>query len=121
MKKIAGFIAAFILGILPGFFIVFNSVFSDSNGSIIERLVTFVLVIVSFGIPGAILGYIGYRTSWRWGIPLSMPSILILAAYSFKEPGLLLLLLVYAALTIVSSIISSYLGSRLAMRKRSKF
>ena len=64
MKRLMVTIFAFIVGLIPGFFIVFNSVFSDSNGSFNERLFTFLLVIVVYVILGLIFGFIENSKLW---------------------------------------------------------
>ncbi|MEL1135512.1 hypothetical protein AAC978_10030 [Desulfitobacterium sp. THU1] len=112
MKKVFWYLIAFLLGILPGFFIVFNSVFSDPSGNISERLVTYLLVIVSFGVLGFLLGRTR-ENPWMMGTMLSLFSIIILVFYLFKEPGSLLLILSYLVLTFVSS----YLGAKLGVPK----
>jgi len=112
MKKIIGYILALVIGLLPGFFIVFNSVFTDSSGSLWERVLTFILVIFSYGILGLIFGFIGRETSWKWGLWLSAPAVVILVLYSFKEPGTILLNLLYIVLTLASACLASSLGAR---------
>lgn len=97
----------FLLGILPGFFIVFNSVFSDPSGNFFERLVTYLLVIVSFGVLGFLLGRTR-ENPLMMGTMLSLFSIILLVLYLFKEPGSLLLILSYLVLTLGAS----YLGAK---------
>ncbi|MGI1660059.1 MAG: DUF6954 family protein [Desulfitobacterium sp.] len=112
MKKLLWYLIAFLLGILPGFFIVFNSVFSDPSGNISERLVTYLLVIVSFGVLGLLLG----RTRENpliMGTMLSLFSIILLVFYLFKEPGSLLMILSYLVLTFASA----YLGAKWGVPK----
>ncbi|MCX7921504.1 MAG: hypothetical protein N3B21_05740 [Clostridia bacterium] len=116
MKRAIGYVLAVVIGILPAFFLVFNSVFTDST-SITERLFTFALVMAVYGILGVIFGLAGVNTSWRWGIYLSSSAILILVLYSFKEPGIIPLSLLYAIMAIVSSCTAAYLGSRIALRR----
>lgn len=112
MKKILWYVLACLLGILPGFFIVFNSVFSDPNGRLSERIVTYLLVIVVFGVLGFLLG----RTRQNpllLGLALSLFSILVLVLYLGKEPGSLVLVLIYLVLTFGSS----YLGAKWGIPK----
>ena len=65
MRRLLMSIYVFIVGLIPGFFIVFNSVFSDSSGSLNERLFTFLLVIVVYVILGFIVGFIPRSKSWK--------------------------------------------------------
>lgn len=107
MKKILWYFIAFLLGVLPGFFIVFNSVFSDPSGNFSERLVTYLLVIVFFGVLGFLLG----RTRENpliLGVMLSLFTLVLLVFYLFKEPGSWLLILTYGVLTLGSS----YFGAK---------
>lgn len=109
MRKIIIAILAFIVGLIPGFFIVFNSVFSDSNGSLNERLFTFLLVIVVYVILGFIFGVIEKSNSWITWASLSLAAIIILVLYSFKETTLIGLNILYACLTVGSCWLGSYL------------
>ena len=106
-------ILAFIVGIIPGFFIVFNSVFSDSSGSLYERLFTFLLVIVVYGILGYSFGYNEKSKSWLLWVSLSAPAVIILVLYSFSETTLIGLNTFYACLTLGSSWLGSFLSERL--------
>ena len=108
MRKVIITILAFIVGLIPGFFIVFNSVFTDSSGDLIERLVTFLLVIVVYVILGFIFGLIEKSKSWLTWFSLSLPAVIILVLYSFKETNLLGLNILYASLTLGSSWLGAY-------------
>lgn len=106
----------FIISILPAFFIVFNSVFSD-GGSFGERLFTFVLVICAYGILGFVLGYFVKGEPWKMGLWISLPAIIIVGLYSINEYTRLLLHLFYVALTIGSAVCGSYFGGSLGSKK----
>ena len=110
MKKIIIATIAFIVGLLPGFFVVFNAIFSDSSGSLNERLITFLLVIVAYAILGFIFGYIEKNKSWLPWVSLSAPAVIILVLYSFKETNLIGLNFLYACLTIGSSWLGSFIS-----------
>jgi chromate transport protein ChrA len=113
MRNVIIAIFAFIVGLIPGFFIVFNSVFSDSSGSLNERLFTFLLVIVAYVILGFIFGFIEKRKSWLLWVSLSAPAVIILVLYSFKETTLIGLNFLYACLTIGSSWFGSFVRERI--------
>lgn len=106
-------ILAFMVGIIPGFLIVFNSVFTDSSGNLNERLFTFLLVTVVYAILGFIFGLIEKSKSWVVWFSLSMPAVIILVLYSFRESTLLGLNIFYACLTLGSSWLGSYVSERL--------
>lgn len=113
MRKAIIIILAFMVGLIPGFFIVFNSVFTDSSGSLYERLFTFLLVILVYAILGFVFGFIEKRKSRLIWFSLSLPALIILVLYSFKESNLIGLNILYACLTLGSSWIGSYLSERL--------
>ena len=113
MKNTIIAILAFLLGLIPGFFIVFNSVFSDSSGSLNERLFTFLITIVAYAILGFIFAFIKTSKPWISWICLSLPAVIILILYSFKETTNLGLNFLYACLTVASSWAGSYLRERL--------
>lgn len=115
MRKALVRILAIIIGLIPGFFIVFNSVFSDSNGSKGEWVTIVILIVASYGIPGLIFGYLSPKYSWRWGIWINIPAIVILTLYSFKEPNIILLSLFDLILTLLSACGASFLGAKLRL------
>lgn len=118
MKKVTQYFLVFIIGVLPGYFVIFNSIFTDSSGSVSERLLTFLLAVVSYGIPGAILGFMGPATSWRWGVWLTLPALAIVLLYSFREPALMLLNFSYIILAFASGAAAAYMGASFALRKK---
>lgn len=101
-------ILAFMVGLIPGFFIVFNSVFSDSSGSLNERLFSFILVIVVYMILSFIFSLIEKNKSWLIWVSLSSPAIIFLILYSFKERTYIELNILYACLTLLSSWLGCY-------------
>lgn len=114
MKRLMVTIFAFIVGLIPGFFIVFNSVFSDSNGSFNERLFTFLLVIVVYFILGFIFGFIEKSKLWLVWASLCAPAVIILVLYSFKETTLIGLNIFYACLTLGSSWLGTFVRERIS-------
>lgn len=100
----AGTVLALVLGMLAGFFFVFNSIFSD--GPLGERLFAFVLI---FGIY-IILGLI-FASAWpgrtkRWFWVLVSPALLIVTLYSVREYSGIPL----HALVLVFTCAGAYLG-----------
>jgi len=113
LRKLIIGIFAFMAGLIPGFFIVFNSVFSDIGGSFSERLITFLLVILAYVILGFVFGFIDRSKSWLVWVCASAPAVLILVLYSFKETSLIGLNILYACLTIGSSWLGFVLSRRI--------
>jgi len=116
LKKSLWIALALIIGILPGFFLVFNFMFSDII-SLNERILSFLIVIAAYLILGAAFGLAGSDIGWKWGIWISLPAVIIALAYSFSEAGTLAMNLAYSASALGSSAISAYLTSKF-LRKR---
>jgi hypothetical protein len=112
VKRVLLYFLTFSIGIIPAFFIVYNSVFSDSSGGISERLFSFLLVILVYGVLGFIFGRFIKEKPIMMGILLSLPSIIILLLYLIKEPGIASLLVLYLVLTVVASCIGFTYGIR---------
>ena len=110
VKSMVGFAIAFLVGIVPAFFVNLNSVFSDSDGSLNELLSIFLLIVASYVLLGLAFGFFGEKKPWVWGVALSLPSVIILGLYSFHEPESLGQSFVSIGLTLISAWIGSKLG-----------
>lgn len=113
MKRFLGYVIAFAVGILPAFFIVFNAVFTDESGILFERMVTFIITILAYGLLGAIFGLIAAAPSWKWGIALSLPAALLIILYTIREPGNAGLHFLYLVIAAGSACMGAYLAARL--------
>lgn len=109
--RLLTYITAVGIGTVPAFFIVFNAVFTDSSGLIGERLLTFVLVTVAYGILGIAFGFVSTAVPWRLALWLSFPAFGLLAWYTTREPGQILLHLVYMIWVFVSAVAGIYAGA----------
>lgn len=116
MKKYLWFIAEFIIGIIPGFFLVFNFMFTDVI-SINERLFSLLLVSVTYLVLGAAFGLASYAIR-SGGIWLSLPALIIVFLYSIKETHSLVINLLYAAASLGFSIIGHRLGAKLSKNRK---
>jgi hypothetical protein len=103
-------VAAVSVGAFPAFFVVFNAIFSD-GGSTIERMVTFALTIVAYGMLGIAFGLFTPAAWWVLGFWISFPAIVIVAWYSLRETGRLFLHLNYLVLAVGSAIVGARAGS----------
>ena len=120
MKRIFGYILAFIIGIVLAFFLVFNYLFTDSSGNFSERFITFVIVALAYGIIGFCFGFIGKKASFRWGIVLSMPAFIIALLYALKEKQILLLAILYVITSVIFSSAFAYFASKISKDKTNK-
>jgi hypothetical protein len=117
--RFLGYVVALSIGALPAFFVVFNAIFADA-GSIAERIVTFVLTILSYGILGLACGFFLAAAAWRLGLWVSCPAIVIVIWYSMREGERLLLHLFYLVLAVGAASFGAYAGSRLRARRKDR-
>ncbi len=112
-------LVAVLMGLPLAFFLVFNAIFSDGT-SIVERFISFALIIISYGILGLVFGFIWPKHSWRWGIWISITAFLIVGWYSFRETEYLPLHFSYLAVTAASACLAALAGTRLSVKRRQK-
>lgn len=115
----AGSLGALGLGVLFGFFIVFNAIFSDVF-SWRDRLLTFIMVIGVYGITGILYGYFAPIRSWQWGLWLGAPAVLFVVLYSLLELERIGLHFTYILLTLAGGCGGAYLGSNFRQKNRQK-
>ncbi len=73
-----GRVAAVAMGLVWGFFVAFNVVFSDVFG-VSEMAGAVVFVFVAYVLLGAVFGAAGPRTGSRWAWWLAPPGVLLVA------------------------------------------
>ena len=117
MKKGLWYGLTLVTGILPGFFLVLNFMFSDVI-SPSERLLSFLVVIAAYLVLGAAFGLAGGDMGWKLGICLSLPAIAFALIYSLSEIGSFVMNFLYSAASLSSSVIGSWLGSRLSRKQK---
>lgn len=105
------FVAA--AGVLPGFFLVFNAVFSDGGGPG-ERVLSFVLIAGGYALPGGVCGAL-LRT-WRAGLWLSAGAVAIIALYSVREHDRLMLHAAVVAVAVAAACGGAFAGARVRGR-----
>ncbi|HYF92752.1 MAG TPA: hypothetical protein VD969_10965 [Symbiobacteriaceae bacterium] len=110
MNKALVSMAAALVGVLPGFFLVFHSVFADSS-STSERLVALLLIAAAYGLLGAVFGF--FAGSWRVGVWLAFPALVMVALYSLKEYQHLLLHVATGAVTLAAACGGARAGAHL--------
>jgi len=115
LKKYFWPVTAFITGILPGFFLVFNFIFSDVI-SLYERILSLLVVVVAYLVLGAAFGLASRDIRLAGGIWLSLPALFLAFIYSFKEVNSAAINLLYSAAALGSSVIGFHLGAKLSRR-----
>ncbi len=116
MRKFVWSVAELLIGILPGFFLVFNFMFTDVT-SVYERVFSFLLVAVTYLVLGTAFGLAAYAAVMP-GIWLSLPALFFVLVYSFKETDSAVINILYAATALVFSLLGSRLGTRLSKNRR---
>jgi hypothetical protein len=116
LKKFIWSSVEFLTGILPGFFLVFNFMFTDVT-SVYERVFSFLLVAVTYLLLGTAFGLAAYAAGMA-GVWLSLPAILFVLIYSFKETDSALINILYAAVALLFSLIGSRLGTKLSKNRK---
>ena len=114
MKHIIGINLALIAGGLLGFFGVFVSVFAD--GPLVERLVTIFVILLIYYVLGGVWGLVLPGYSWKWGILLGAPGVLILGIYMIREFNAYYF--IYMILIICTTCFGSWAGSYVRNRRK---
>ena len=114
-----GTFVVFLLSLLAAFFVTFNSVFSDVFG-VGERIFTYVYAGAVFFVLAFFCGLIGPAHVRRWPYILSVPSVLILALYTFSEPQNILIHAGFAVLVPLASYGGARVGARVRAGKAKK-
>lgn len=109
--------AAVLIGVLPGFFIVFNAVFTDAT-SIWQHLISFLLIIAVYGVLGCILGYAMPEGRKALAIALALPGVAFLTLYTFHEYENILLHVFVFLLTGASAYVGAELGASIKIHKK---
>ncbi|MFA5845197.1 MAG: hypothetical protein WC971_10260 [Coriobacteriia bacterium] len=109
-KRIAGRALAFSLGVLWGFFVAFNAVFSDMGAGEWPGVVAYVFV--AYALLGLAFGLAGPRAGIRWAAWLAGPAVLLLVLYSLRETGRLGWHALVLALVVAGSVGGAALGAR---------
>jgi MFS family permease len=116
-KFLTGRMAALAAGFVVGFFIVLNSLFSDVF-TWQERLYSFVLVILAYGLLGLIFGMISPSLSWKWGLWLAAPAVLLVIFYALTDGFRPFLYTFYILLTLICACGGAFLGTGLRLKKK---
>ncbi|MBE0475688.1 MAG: hypothetical protein IBX62_01105 [Coriobacteriia bacterium] len=84
LKRIAGRVFAVLLGVVWGFFVSFNAVFSDVFGAR-DMAGALVYVLVGFALLGLGFGLAAPSTGPRWAWWLATPGVLMVALFTIGE------------------------------------
>ncbi len=79
-------LSAVLLGVVWGFFVAFNAVFSDVFGTTAYVQAMF-YVLGAYALLGIAFGLVWPERSWRWAVWLTPPAAVMLVLYTFSEAG----------------------------------
>lgn len=106
-------IVALFIGIMSGFFIVFNAIFSDIFG-FGQHALMFIYTFVMYGILAAILTALAPNNWLRWLHFLAWPALVYAALFSLSEfGGRVILNLTYVLIAIDGAIVAMWLVLKL--------
>ncbi len=108
MKEVIALGVTTLVGIFPAFFFVFASVFTD-GGSTGERAVSFLLIAGAYLLLGLASG--AAVRSWKAGVWLSAPAVVMIVLYSVREYDRLLLHAAVVAVAIAFALGGAWGGA----------
>jgi len=107
-------------GLVLGFFVVLNLAFSDVF-TWQDRLLSILLIYLTYGLPGFLLGLWEPRRFVSTGLLLSIPAVMFLVALMISEgTGALLWGSLYALITLDAAFAAAWAGSRIRRRRQEK-
>ena len=120
-RKFLYCILAFILGIIIAAIFLFWFFGLDFFGVGASTYKSFAFFAFFYGTLGAISGFIWPGASWVYGVCLGAPMFLLLGPLNFSDPSPLEQLPgMAAALSPFSACLGTYIGERLALRRKRK-
>lgn len=113
-RSVVSAVLSALIGVLPAFFLVFATLFSD-GGSVTEYAAALGFIAVVYAALGAGSGYAAGR--WQAGFWVSAAAIALVAWYTTREPGQLLLHAL-VLLTVVGSACGGAAGGAVLKQRR---
>lgn len=110
---IATRLLALILGLVWGFFVAFNMVFTDIFGAA-EMLGALAFVLAAYGLLGVVLGVLERSTSWKWAFWVAPPGLLLVVFMLSDDPSRVPYVAAVFLSVIVGSAGGGWAGAKLA-------
>jgi hypothetical protein len=111
LVNVLGRLSAGVIGLVAGFFVAFNAVFTDVFG-FGDMLGAVAYVLVSYTLLGLLFGVLGRTTGVRWALWLAPPG-LVLVAFSLLDSTERI---PYIASVVVAVVVGSLGGAWAGMR-----
>ncbi len=105
-------VVAVAFGLVWGFFVAFNVVFSDIFG-VNDMLVAIVYVLAAYFILGLAFGALGPKTGWKWTWWIAPPGVILAALMIADNPDRVLYVAGVMASVVVATLGGTWLGAYL--------
>lgn len=115
MRAILSRLVALTAGVVWGFFVAFNVVFSDIFG-LQQMLLAILYVIVAYLGLGLLFGALGPKIAWRWTPWLAAPGALFVVFMLFDNPARVVYVLGVLVAVVGATLAGSYLGAWVRLR-----
>lgn len=112
LTKVLGRLLALIGGLVWGFFVAFNAVFTDVFG--VEVYAAIAYVLIAYIVLGMAFGILGSNRATRWTGWLSAPGMLMVAFTMFMDPDHFTYTGTVLSAVVVGSLLGSASGAALA-------
>jgi uncharacterized protein YneF (UPF0154 family) len=103
---------ALFLGLVWGFFVAFNMVFSDVYGAA-EMFGALAYVLAAYGLLGLMFGALERSTGWRWVFWLAPPGLLLILYMLHDSAGRIPYVIAVFLSVIVGSAGGAWVGAKL--------
>ena len=119
MIKGVSYIIVALVGILVGFFVAFNIVYSDVVG-LLDRFGSLAYVFLAYIVCGSVFEFARPDLGLSGVLWLTAPGISMLVAYSFREPQQITLHILVAAIAVFSATLGAVLVQSMRSRRQNK-
>lgn len=116
MKNAIGITVSILVGGFLGFFGALNSVFS--NGELNERVVFIAIILLIYAALGVVWGLLIPGFSWKWGLFLGGPGVILLVLFMLGEFNPYYL--IYMTLIIGFSCFGGWIGNQIRSRESNR-
>lgn len=113
LMRVASRVLALLLGMVWGFFVAFNVVFSDIFG-VLEMAWAVGFVFIAYALLGLPFGALGRATSWRWAWWLASMGVLFVMLSLFDNLARTVYMTAVILAVVGGSALGALLGSSLA-------